>query len=169
MIMNQSSQKSINKEAPVEPVFAEVSILLGSNVEDRDAKIRIAIDSVSALLESPVVSEIIDSPDFTGKGADYLNCLIRGRYGLNEGFDSASVDSAIKELTGRLHEIEKTLGRDRSTPNVVSADIDLVTMAYSPLSGQDLTTIIVSPREHGTYIFSHLSVSLSGKLIGNRV
>lgn len=167
--MNQLSQKSTLQERPEESRFFEVSILLGSNVENREDKIRFAINAVCALLTSPVVSEIIDSSDFTGKGADYLNCLILGRYGLNEGFDSVSVDSAIKELTERLHEIENTLGRDRSTPNVVSADIDLVTIADSSLSSQAQTTIVVSPREHGTSIFSQLLVSLSERLIGNRV
>lgn len=163
--MNQSSKKALLQARPEGSRFFEVSILLGSNIEDRDAKIRIAIDSVSALLESPMVSEIIDSPDFTGKGADYLNCLILGSYRPDDCQGQASVESAIKGLTDKLHEIENTLGRDRSTPNVVSADIDLVTIADSSLSSHAQTTIVVSPREYATYIFSQLLGLLNN---GNR-
>lgn len=159
--MNQLLRNSTLQERQEESRFFEVSILLGSNVEDREAKIRFAINAVCELLTSPVESEIIDSPDFTGKGNDYLNCLILGRYRMDDCQGQASVESAIIELTDKLHEIEDMLGRDRSTPNVVSADIDLVAIADSSPSSQAQTTTVVSPREHATAIYRGLFASVS--------
>lgn len=120
--------------------------MLGSNTADRHRLIDEASRMVVDRLVSSRLSAISDTPDFTGLGDPYLNRVIAGYL---EG-------TTPGDLIAILHEIEKTLGRDRSNPAVVAIDIDLVTSTSS-----DGTVTIHSPREYRTSIFRQLRENMN--------
>ncbi len=126
-----------------QPAFVE--IMIGSNATDRAQLIAAASEIVANLLQSPVLSIITDTPDFTASGAPYLNRVISGY-----------TSTGVENLRRCFREIEAQLGRDRSTPNIVAIDIDLVT--YQPADG---ILAIISPKEYSTPLFKQLSQSIS--------
>lgn len=127
---------------PAEMLYVE--ILLGSNTSNRHHNIHAATDSIYRILIDPAISPILDSPDFTGKGADYLNRVIAGYI--------PSHDLCILKST--LKNIENALGRDRSTPHIVELDADLVTISDTASN----YTEINAPREFATTIFQDLRI-----------
>lgn len=91
-------------------------ILVGSNSSDRKEKITAATDRIVRLSGgSAIVSQIIDSPDFSGVGADYLNVVIL--------LDSEMNEDCLLELFDKM---EISMGRNRNDPKTVSIDIDIV-------------------------------------------
>lgn len=131
--------------AMTSPDNHSVAIMIGSNTADRHRLIIEASRLVAQMLDNPVMSEISDTPDFTGIGEPYLNRVIKG----------CVSESQLQSLQHRLHHIESLLGRDRSNPAIVAIDIDLVTS-----TAPDGTTSIHSPREYRTSLFRSLSASI---------
>ncbi|MDE5811852.1 MAG: 2-amino-4-hydroxy-6-hydroxymethyldihydropteridine diphosphokinase [Muribaculaceae bacterium] len=128
----------------------KVAIMIGTNVADRDAKLKAAREAVAELLAGVAVSPVIDSPDFTGKGADYLNQVVTGRLATVE-----AIDTAAESLIGKLHAIEDSLGRDRSKKEIVDADIDLVMIVAGEV-GEWSNAVVTAPREASTTLFKSL-------------
>lgn len=92
-----------------------VVIMLGSNYGEREASIDAAVEALRRYIAIEHISHDFDSPDYTGRSADYLNRIIIGTTTL-------SLDT-IKVL---LKETEARLGRDRTAIGCVSIDIDVV-------------------------------------------
>lgn len=92
-----------------------VVIMLGSNYGEREANIDAAVEALRRYIDIDHVSHDIDSPDYTGRSADYLNRIITGTTTLSLG--------AIKAI---LKETEALLGRDRTAIGSVPIDIDVV-------------------------------------------
>ncbi len=126
-----------------QPAFVE--IMIGSNATNRAQLIATASEIVANMLQSPIMSIITDTPDFTSSGAPYLNRVI-------SGYTSAGVEN----LRLFFRETEAQLGRNRSTPHIVAIDIDLVT--YQPADGK---LEIISPKEYSTPLFKQLRQSIS--------
>lgn len=95
--------------------MVKVVIMLGSNCGERAANLDAAVKALRPYIDIEHISHDIDSPDYTGRSADYLNRIITGTTTL-------SLDD-IKTL---LKETETLLGRDRSLPGCVLIDIDVV-------------------------------------------
>ena len=136
-----------------------VAIMIGTNVEDREEKLARAREAVAGLLTDCRMSSVMDSPDFTGKGNDYLNQVIIGYL---QAVDEAE---AVEMLYPRLKKIETSLGRDRAVKEIVAADIDLVAIAPEGEFKSEKTKI-VAPREAGTYIFKRLLSEAEDEPIG---
>lgn len=117
-----------------------VEIMLGSNTPDKKHNITCATTALRRFLSDAAVSPMLYCADFTGRGADYINRVVAGYIHPNE----------LDTLTRYLKTLEDTLGRNRATPNVVAADLDLVTITV------DGHTEIRAPREYRTSIFQTL-------------
>lgn len=92
-----------------------VEIMVGSNTPDRHRKINEAVCYVKSILCFPRTSELYETPDFSGLGADYLNVIVSGKW-----------TGRLDRLNKQLRDKETELGRDRSDKINVAADIDIV-------------------------------------------
>jgi 2-amino-4-hydroxy-6-hydroxymethyldihydropteridine diphosphokinase len=95
------------------------AIALGSNLGDRRAAIAFATERLSALLSSPVLSDIIET-DPVGEGLDdqplYLNAVLVGETTLD-----------ARALLEALQGIEMEFGRERPSPGAArTLDLDLI-------------------------------------------
>jgi 2-amino-4-hydroxy-6-hydroxymethyldihydropteridine diphosphokinase len=94
-------------------------IALGSNLGDRQAAIRVAVDRLTPLLANLTLSDIIETyPE--GEGADdqplYLNAVLVG-----------DTDASARDLLETLLTIEADYGRTRPAPGAArTLDLDLV-------------------------------------------
>jgi 2-amino-4-hydroxy-6-hydroxymethyldihydropteridine diphosphokinase len=94
-------------------------IALGSNLGDRHAAIRFAVERLQPLLSSAALSDIIETePEGTGLQDQplYLNAVVVGETSLD-----------ARELLESLLEIERDFGRERPFPGAArTLDLDLV-------------------------------------------
>ena len=96
-----------------------VAIALGSNLGDRRAAIRFAADRLTALLDAPLLSDIIET-DPVGEGLDdqplYLNAVLVGETTLT-----------ARALLDTLQQIEADYGRTRPFAGAPrTLDLDLI-------------------------------------------
>ena len=96
-----------------------VAIALGSNLGDRRAALLFAADRLAALLDDPVLSDIIET-DPVGEGLEdqplYLNAALVGRTSLE-----------ARALLDALRQIEADFGRTRLSPGAArTLDLDLI-------------------------------------------
>lgn len=92
-----------------------VILMLGSNTGDRKATLDKAVVALRKYVDIETVTRDIDNPDFTGRGPDYLNRLVLGL----SRFPFDLLKSALRD-------IESSMDRDRTTPGLVTIDIDIV-------------------------------------------
>ena len=108
-----------------------VAIALGSNLGDRRAALAFAADRLAALLDKPVLSDIIET-DPVGEGLEdqplYLNAALVGETSLD-----------ARALLEALRQIETDYGRTRPFPGAArTLDLDLVLFGDSLVSESDL-------------------------------
>ena len=108
-----------------------VAIALGSNLGDRRAALAFAADRLAALLDHPVLSDIIET-DPVGEGLEdqplYLNAALVGETSLD-----------ARALLDALRQIEADYGRTRPFPGAArTLDLDLVLFGDSLVSESDL-------------------------------
>ena len=108
-----------------------VAIALGSNLGDRRAALAFAADRLAALLDKPVLSDIIET-DPVGEGLEdqplYLNAALVGETSLD-----------ARALLEALRQIETDYGRTRPFPGAArTLDLDLVLFGDSLVSEADL-------------------------------
>lgn len=89
-------------------------LLLGSN-RDSDQSVRQAITALAQVGSVQLLGAIEHLPPNQGNGAWYYNALL-----------SLCSDLPAPALVSALQRIEQALGRDRSTPDSVAIDIDLL-------------------------------------------
>lgn len=94
-----------------------LTIMIGSNCKDKARNISQATSQVAAMLENVECSEPIVTPDYTGIGADYINCVISG-----------NCKCRPEVVTNHLHRIEKEHGRIDGQKEEIALDIDIVTI-----------------------------------------
>ena len=108
------------------------AIAVGSNIGDRRAAIRFAVDRLSALLDGLTLSDIIETePDGDGLEGQplYLNAVAVGETSLG-----------ARALLDRLLAIEAEFGRTRPAPNAArTLDLDLVLLGDQILDLPGLT------------------------------
>ena len=96
-----------------------VAIALGSNLGDRHAALRFAVDRLALFLSNLTLSTIVETkPEGAGSGLQplYLNAVAVG--------DTAC---GARELLDRLLEIERAFGRERPAPGAArTLDLDLL-------------------------------------------
>lgn len=92
----------------------QVYVSAGSN-HNRQQNIAMALGRLKARFGRLQVSPVYESPAVNGKGAAYYNLAV--------GFET---DESAAALRASLREIEEALGRDRSRPEQVSIDLDLL-------------------------------------------
>ena len=108
-----------------------VANALGSNLGDRRAALAFAADRLAALLDKPVLSDIIET-DPVGEGLEdqplYLNAALVGETSLD-----------ARALLEALRQIETDYGRTRPFPGAArTLDLDLVLFGDSLVSEPDL-------------------------------
>ena len=110
-------------------------ICIGSNMPSRMRRLDNAIKALDALVSIIDVSDSIESTDFSGLGANYLNIAI-----------SCSTNLALDDLRDAIHNIEIAQGRrdDSKASGHMPIDIDIVTF----------DDIIVSPCDFNRPYFS---------------
>lgn len=92
-------------------------IVIGSNTGPRESHINRALRELERLCEIHKVSHIYESPDYLGKGRQYLNCVVE--------FCSSECENA---LISCLKEMEKEAGRTELSKErgEVPLDVDIV-------------------------------------------
>ena len=115
---------------------------LGSNVGDREAALRAAVEMLAAhpAIEVRQVSRFIETEPVGGPAG-------QGKY-LNGAVEIATA-LAPRELLAALGEVERLLGRDRSSQQrwgPRTCDLDILLMGETVLEAQELT--IPHPRMH---------------------
>ena len=103
------------------------AIALGSNLGDRRAAIAFATERLSALLSSPVLSDIIET-DPVGEGLDdqplYLNAVLVGE-----------TTFGARALLEAMQRIETEFGRERPFPGAArTLDLDLILLGDTLVS-----------------------------------
>ncbi len=93
------------------------TICLGSNCNDRRANIDAAIERIAAHCRVETVSEIHESPDVSGRGAPYLNCVVTVQSALDQQ-GLAALLSQCEAMGGRTPQSRAT--------GIMPIDIDLV-------------------------------------------
>lgn len=111
------------------PALIDVTIMLGCNTGDRKANLDRGVDALRPHVTSMSVTRDIDSPDFTGRGPDYLNRIVKGK--------SAIPFPGLKQI---LRDIESEAGRDRNTPSLVTLDIDIVVYGDTVVKPSEYTS-----------------------------
>lgn len=124
--------------------MATVTVMIGSNAPGRREKVTEAVALVTGAMNGAVVSDLIDNPDFTGEGPDYLNVVIKGESSLSR-----------EELSRRFASIERALGRENYRRPVVGIDVDIVTYGE----------IIVKPTEYDSEIYKKALAEVESRLI----
>ena len=113
-----------------------VAIALGSNLGDREGTLTAAAAQLAALLDRFALSSRHDTAPMgvSGPQPRYLNAA-------GVGFTRL----APRELLARLHDIERTFGRERSVPNA-SRTLDLDLILYGDLVVTQPELAIPHPR-----------------------
>lgn len=106
-----------------------VVISLGSNVEDRMARVAAAMTWIQSILRSTACSGIYETDDFHPTGRKYCNAVMAGDTALSQ----SEIDTAV-----RLYELNA--GRDESARlrGDVPIDIDLVIWNGTVLRPRDM-------------------------------
>jgi 2-amino-4-hydroxy-6-hydroxymethyldihydropteridine diphosphokinase len=99
---------------------------IGSN-QNRRINIRLALNKLKSNFTDITVSSIFESPAEGFIGSNFYNV------GVN-----AKTKNNINEVVGILHDIENSLGRDRSLPKFSSRIIDLDLVLYNDAIDEDL-------------------------------
>ena len=99
---------------------------IGSN-KNRRINIRLALNKLKSNFTDITVSSIFESPAEGFVGSNFYNV------GVN-----AKTKNNINEVVGILHDIEDSLGRDRSLPKFSSRIIDLDLVLYNDAIDEDL-------------------------------
>lgn len=99
---------------------------IGSN-KNRRINIRLALNKLKSNFTDITVSSIFESPAEGFVGSNFYNV------GVN-----AKTKNNINEVVGILHDIENSLGRDRSLPKFSSRIIDLDLVLYNNAIDEDL-------------------------------
>ena len=99
---------------------------IGSN-KNRRINIRLALNKLKSNFTDITVSSIFESPAEGFVGSNFYNV------GVN-----AKTKNNINEVVGILHDIENSLGRDRSLPKFSSRIIDLDLVLYNDVIDEDL-------------------------------
>jgi len=99
---------------------------IGSN-QNRRINIRLALNKLKSNFTDITVSSIFESPAEGFVGSNFYNV------GVN-----AKTKNNINEVVGILHDIENSLGRDRSLPKFSSRIIDLDLVLYNDAIDEDL-------------------------------
>ena len=99
---------------------------IGSN-KNRRINIRLALNKLKSNFTDITVSSIFESPAEGFVGSNFYNV------GVN-----AKTKNNINEVVGILHDIEISLGRDRSLPKFSSRIIDLDLVLYNDAIDEDL-------------------------------
>lgn len=104
-------------------------LALGSNVGDRLLHLRRGLEALARWVEIEVVSSVYESgPVGYRAQGDFLNLVLVGETGL-----------APEELLGRMQEVERREGRERSFRNAPrTLDIDLLFFGGRVVEGEDL-------------------------------
>ena len=92
---------------------------IGSN-QNRRINIRLALNKLESNFTDITVSSLFESPSEGFSGSNFYNV------GVN-----AKTKNNINEVVGILHDIENSLGRDRSLPKFSSRIIDLDLVIYN--------------------------------------
>lgn len=108
-----------------------VILLLGSNVSDREERLRMAVDELAGIVTVNARSEFYVSPDRSGLGAPYANIAVK-----------CSVDMSVVQLSEHLAFIESRLGRTPQSKSmgIMPLDIDLVVWDEEIVSRSDYDT-----------------------------
>lgn len=117
--------------APVSPSGVRVAIALGSNLGDREAHLRYAVDRLSGLLSDVRVSSFHNTAavDVNEPQPDYLNAVISG---------STTLDPHV--LLAEMLAIERERGRTRPSFRASrTLDIDLIFYGTHTIHSSDLT------------------------------
>ena len=99
---------------------------IGSN-KNRRINIRLALNKLESNFTDITVSSLFESPAEGFVGSNFYNV------GVN-----AKTKNNINEVVGILHDIENSLGRDRSLPKFSSRIIDLDLVLYNDAIDEDL-------------------------------
>ena len=99
---------------------------IGSN-KNRRINIRLALNKLKSNFTDITVSSLFESPAEGFVGSNFYNV------GVN-----AKTKNNINEVVGILHDIENSLGRDRSVPKFSSRIIDLDLVLYNDAIDEDL-------------------------------
>ena len=99
---------------------------IGSN-KNRRINIRLALNKLESNFTDITVSSLFESPAEGFVGSNFYNV------GVN-----AKTKNNINEVVGILHDIENSLGRDRSVPKFSSRIIDLDLVLYNDAIDEDL-------------------------------
>lgn len=102
--------------------MTQVYISAGSN-HNRQQNIAMALARLKKQFGELLISPIYQSPAVNAQGDDYYNLAV--------GFETAL---PVAELRRHLRETENELGRDRSRPEQVTVDLDL--LLYGQVSGR---------------------------------
>jgi 2-amino-4-hydroxy-6-hydroxymethyldihydropteridine diphosphokinase len=92
-------------------------VCIGSNTADSAEKIAEACCEISAIVDDFIKSSTYSMPSFTGKGADYNNCVISGH-----------TDKSLDEFTAYTKQIEQRFGRtaESKEAGVMPLDVDIM-------------------------------------------
>ncbi len=94
-------------------------ICLGSNTADSAEKIADACCEISAIVDDFIKSSTYSMPSFTGKGADYNNCVISGH-----------TDKSLDEFTAFTKQLEQRLGRTAESKEAGEMPLDVDIMMW---------------------------------------
>lgn len=97
--------------------MTEVVISIGSNAPDREKSMEEAIRWLTETLDRCRVSDVYETPEYSGRYPSYFNCVA-------EGFTMLDVDS-LNEL---LKDYERSHGRtsESKRTGIVPIDLDIV-------------------------------------------
>ena len=101
--------------------MASIYVSLGSNV-DRETRLRQAVGALRERFGAIELSPVYDSAAVGFDGHNFLNLVA--------GFDS---ELEVATVVAAFHDIEDSLGRDRSLPKFASRSIDLDILVYDDL------------------------------------
>ena len=100
-------------------------ISIGSNIE-RDANVRAAVQALRQRFGSVALSRVYESRPIGFEGENFYNLVA--------AFDTDELPEAVVVI---LHDIERQLGRKRSTSHFTSRTIDLDLLLYGDLVRDD--------------------------------
>ena len=103
-----------------------IHLNIGSN-QNRRSNIRLAVESLELHFSDIVLSSLFESPSEGFKGNDFYNV------GVN--ITTAKTSNEVVDI---LHDIENSLGRDRSLPKFSSRIIDLDLVLYGGIIDETL-------------------------------
>ena len=114
-----------------------VYVGIGSNIE-RDANVRAAVQALHRRFGSVALSRVYESQPIGFEGQNFYNLVA--------AFDTDELPEAVVAL---LHDIERQLGRKRSTSHFASRTIDLDLLLYGDLVRDDVALRLPRPEVTG--------------------